>query len=162
MSINAALSEELEVIHAIFGEDTSQTIRTTKDRTRVQLRVPSPSYMSCTPNPTESIVTFLADFSSSYPQVMPEVIGFDVSLFEYYEGGASKIHLALQILLKDVFRAGEPCMYDWLLKSSPAIHCLSRDGFDWVELTKIAMEVDIEQKACIWTKSQKPLDVERL
>lgn len=177
MSISEALSEELEVINAIFGQGTCQVIRTSEDQTRIRLRLPAASYESVTPNVTDrdtkirvtssckrikigSDIIFLVDFPNAYPQLMPQVASLDVSLFEYYEG-MWKVHFALIKLLIDVFRAGEVCIYDWFLACSPAVHCLGPNGLDLAKFAKIAPDFDIEEKAWRWAMSQTPLDLDK-
>lgn len=176
MSTSEAFSDELEAVNAIFGENTCQVIGTDSQKTRVQLRLPAASYESFAPKligrhkdrmvgswkriTLGSGITFVADFPIEYPQVMPEIVYLDVSLLEYYEANMWKVHVALVLFLKDVFRAGDVCIYDWFLKCTPAIHCLGRDGLDWAKFVKTAPELTFDEKAWRWALRREPMEVD--
>lgn len=109
----------------------------------------------------ESDITFFADYWSTYPQSIPRVVDVNASLFEYYERGGWKLHLALRKLFNQSFRADEVCIYDWFLKCNPVIHCLGSSGFDMAKFAKLAADLDITEIEWRWTKRQRPMDMER-
>lgn len=119
MVVSRALSDEAEAMNAIFGEGTVHITRTTKQKTSVMTRLPSSFYevrwqvlVPCNVtyeifakrNTFDPNLTFLADFPSDYPVVMPEITRLEsVSMFEQVDQYMWKHQLALTVILKMVF-----------------------------------------------------------
>lgn len=94
---NQALSEELESINAIYGENT--LAQTPSSETYVL----SPSF-----HPTSLRISF----PSNYPETIPVVLGPESSSASSKKGDAADFADLARQVLQSCFRAGEPCIFD--------------------------------------------------
>lgn len=114
--INQALSEEIEALNSIYGEDTLCVLNAKSDRIETQFRLPAPL-------PADR-VPFCLSFSCTYPEQPPEYCYADVELHQSLDRRIQNIGILIFISLKEVFKSGEVCIFDLIDHVLPVIACM--------------------------------------
>ena len=116
--IAEALTDEIEALNAIYGNETLEIAYAHNDKTRGRLSLPGHD------------IAIWIDFPPSYPQESPKINELDGSLRLRFAQKSRKLRAVLHICLHNVFVAGDVCMFDLLESSLPLIECLEDAGLD--------------------------------
>lgn len=115
MSANDAIQDEITSIDAIFDEGTLTPLD--GDASLCSLRLPSlPS------------VTLRIQFPQDYPDAPPSILGTQSVGQDVPKGMGNRVVDVVRRVLADVYKPGEPCIYDLLEEVREAIEKAEEDG----------------------------------
>lgn len=98
---NVALTEELDAINAIYGQETLSPLGEYAGNIRLRLGLP-----------TEEKLVYWLQFESDYPHTIPQIEKAELSLHQSTDRRNQNIFLILFTVLQEVFVTGNVCLFD--------------------------------------------------
>lgn len=137
--MNAALSDELLSINAIYDPETLTSVDKHDDT--CILRLPS------------SAVSLRISFPADYPeQSPPRILGSEGSGSESRKGEASEVVALARATLEGCFRQGDPCMFDLIEELSEKLQARNDDVPD----DEVTTQGNATQAEVEWIYEQQP------
>lgn len=130
--INGTLTEEIEVVNAIYGPGTLTVLIADSTRLRLRLELPLGELQA---------TVFWLNFAADYPQTRPSIQQAELTLQQETDRRIQNVFLVLFSLLSSI-RERSPCIESLIHESLPIIASLRGHAFDPETATDVAPYAD--------------------
>ena len=139
--LHNALSEEIEVVNAVYGPGTLVVLFVEDTKVRLRLELP-----------TNEPMIFWLDLEHRYPNTIPTIKQAGLTLHQSMDRRTQNIYLVLFTTLQKVFESGSACLYNLIDDSLSIVACLQGYSFDTALSEVFAPEATMEE----WQWTHKP------